>query len=58
MKFGIDISRWQGMYDFENAKKEGINLQSSDAEEQTIRTSACTMILRTEETMLNVRDLA
>ena len=24
MKFGIDISRWQGMYDFENAKKEGI----------------------------------
>lgn len=24
MKFGIDISRWQGMYDFEQAKKEGI----------------------------------
>lgn len=24
MKFGVDISRWQGMYDFENAKKEGI----------------------------------
>lgn len=24
MKFGIDISRWQGMYDFEHAKKEGI----------------------------------
>lgn len=23
-RFGIDISRWQGMYDFENAKKEGI----------------------------------
>ena len=24
MKFGVDISRWQGMYDFEQAKKEGI----------------------------------
>lgn len=24
MRFGIDISRWQGMYDFEQAKKEGI----------------------------------
>lgn len=24
MKFGIDISRWQGMYDFEQAKREGI----------------------------------
>ena len=24
MKFGIDISRWQGMYNFEQAKKEGI----------------------------------
>lgn len=24
MKFGIDISRWQGMFDFEQAKKEGI----------------------------------
>lgn len=23
-RFGIDISRWQGMYDFEQAKKEGI----------------------------------
>lgn len=24
MKFGIDISRWQGMYDFEQALREGI----------------------------------
>lgn len=24
MKFGVDISRWQGMYDFEQAKREGI----------------------------------
>lgn len=24
MRFGIDISRWQGMFDFEQAKREGI----------------------------------
>lgn len=24
MKFGVDISRWQGMYNFEQAKREGI----------------------------------